>query len=268
MNHGIQYQVTPLGVARPVLDQSVLYTLPGLFAAFSADQAVYSDSARTTPITEGGSCRGWADLTGNGRHLRDGAALFGGTNSPPVWSASSFGGKPGLAFDGANTALHGLAAWTLADSLTLYFVIARTSWSTSSTLQYLAVHGFSAVDGVLVRQNWDALGATISAMGDGYNGGQHPSVIGATQPGTSRVVLTVQLAATGTVVRVNGASAGGTATNAALPSYTDTFYTGMALGPHSLLNGTLAALWIYSGTPHDSTQLAAAEAQLTTDWGI
>lgn len=256
--------LAPLGLsARPVIPASVLYTLPGLYAAFDASSGTYSDAALTTPTTEGGLVRGWADLSGNGRKLRDTEPLYGATNSPPVWSATSFpGGKPGLTFDGTDTALGANDQWTVADSITVYMVASCPAWA-SSDLQYLGLLDFAANSGILLRVNQPG---NLSAFGAGY-AATVPSVINATGPANGPALITWQLGTT-SLIRVNGASAGGTVTNGTLPSKTYWWLTGIKLSVHSLLNGVLAAMWIYVGTPHSTLEIEAAEAQLMTDWGL
>jgi hypothetical protein len=82
--------------------------LPGLQLFLTADSGACTDTARTTPATNGQSVAGWTDQSGTGHH----ASQATGTLCPTLLTGAFPSGKPALVFDGADDYLRadGVAA--------------------------------------------------------------------------------------------------------------------------------------------------------------
>jgi hypothetical protein len=72
-----------------------------------ADQStLFSNTAGTTPITDGGSVARWNDKSGQGNHATDSTA--GTSNDRPIWDADGLNNKGVLVFDGVNDGINRL----------------------------------------------------------------------------------------------------------------------------------------------------------------
>lgn len=67
-----------------------------MYAWYSADVGVFSDSSRTTPSTNGGYVAGWTDRSGNGHHMTQ----PNGDTYKPTYASAGLNGKGTVSFDG------------------------------------------------------------------------------------------------------------------------------------------------------------------------
>lgn len=137
-----------------------LNALPGtgLLAHWNAERSVYSDTALTTAIDDGGTVAGWGDLGSSAYHVTQSTV-----GNRPLYRASvtAFGGRPGVEFVSSDVLSRTLSSPILGN-LTTYnvFVVYATSSAASNVYPFAEDSSSAANPVVGARITSGAYGAT------------------------------------------------------------------------------------------------------------
>lgn len=173
------------------------FLLPALILAHVAATARASDSVTNAAglrlwykadqvLTDGASnVTNWPDQTDSANNTVADPAVVPSSATPPVWTESAFGSRPGLSFSGSSTAfvLPAQAFTGSETSLTLFAVIRTTDPAGGGLLSRYAMHGHFGIDfridagvakyDVISDTEDPSQGATLSTLTSLSNGMPH-----------------------------------------------------------------------------------------------
>lgn len=108
--HKLGLSICSRDILRPRSSAFIPTDLTGVAAWYRSTASVFEG------ILSGAAVSQWNDLSGNSRHLTQSTGV-----SQPTYSATSLGGKPGVAFDGANDSL-ATSGFTFAQPITMFIL--------------------------------------------------------------------------------------------------------------------------------------------------